>query len=114
MSEITRELSELAGGWNLVISTFVTPSNSNYSQILKANPLRWGLLIANSNPTSASVMIAPYGGGGTTFGIVLNPTTAPTIYFNYRDNPALVQAPWFANGLNNNGTLIMLEEVAQQ
>lgn len=98
MSELTLELSALAGGWQ-VVETDVVGAAGETIQVAQANPLRWAILF-NPPTTPGTVTLSTKANVKPGHGMQLTAGGAPVI-LSYRQVGGLVQVAWF--GVNTAG-----------
>lgn len=114
MSELSRELSELAGTWNVLHSQIALPVGVS-TQLCVANPLRWALVVAKTSPTSAAGQfpaISTDPNVGANGGLdVANPDH---IEIDYRKLGALAQQAWYGTGVGASADKVDVWEVLAQ
>ena len=115
MSELTQELSRLAGQWIVEENVFIVPAQPGPNvQLTTQNPTRWALVLAAAAQTGTLVIVTalPGGNNAAVNGYQLN-VGAPLI-LSYRDVGGLVQAAWFAIPQLNVYDVVVTEVLLQQ
>lgn len=113
MSELTRELGELAGQWIIKETTTTIPAAGLF-QLTSANPNRWKLIIAVAAFGAATfVHLTTVPAAASPFGMQLD-TGKTFTEFDYRRDGGLCQAAWFFNDAAANMNVTVIEVLLQQ
>lgn len=113
MSELTQELSALAGQWivaeaRVVCQTFPTPT-----QLCVASPLRWALIIGADEQQSALFGIGLAADPSTVGAMFMGQESDP-IWLSYRQFGGLVQQAWYGYTAMAGTPLHVIELLLQQ
>lgn len=116
MSELSRDLSELAGTWSYVY-TQLTLLPSQQAQMFAANPLRWAFLAAQDigfGNLGGNLGFWPASASVNALGFVTAQTGVFTL--NYRQVGGLVGLAWNCSNTDptNSRTVDVIEVLAQQ
>lgn len=95
MSQLTRELSALAGQWIVTETAVLVAPQPNPPTLLAVfSPLRWALIFANALVGSNNWTVSTDPGPVTGQGLPL--AVGQTVLLSYRDYGGLIQQAWFA------------------
>lgn len=108
MSELTMELTALAGGWQ-VVETDVVGAAAKTIVVATANPLRWAIMF-NPSTTGGTVTLStnPNVKPGHGMQIVLD---GPPIILSYRQVGGLVQVAWYGVNVAGGAAEVIVTEI---
>jgi hypothetical protein len=113
LSELSRELADLAGSW-IVTETATSVAASFTGQVAVANPARWGIFVcvmhtaALGNFNWSTVGIPPVDNGQQA------PAADGPLFLNYRAHGALVQQNLFIRSSIGVGHFVNVMEILAQ
>lgn len=114
MSELTQELSALAGQW-IARQTFVAvPVSPSTAQLVTANPLRWALWLGVDTSSVNGLFTLALSADISATGAMNVGNTNQPILLSYRQWGGLVQQAWFGAGNSGPATINVIELLLQQ
>jgi hypothetical protein len=114
VSEITRELSDLAGQWIVKQTVVTVNSNTAGVQLCQANPLRWELLLQINGGGLSTNWGFGLSADATVNGYNLMTNTSSPFRLNFRQSGGLVSQAWYGFAPSGSAEIVVTELIMQQ
>lgn len=108
---ISQQLMGMLGQFTAKETQFSLSSGPAPTQILQANPLRWGFIVGvaeSAGPTSVFFGLTTYQNIQISSGLLIT-NAMPPQQFTFRDWGTLVQQAWYASCTTGNFGIVVIE-----